>query len=200
MAAQNLPENLRKPVQCIAESQGDPFGAGVCMASDGLTSDQRIGLECLVSAGGNPIPFATCAGGRLAVKELFNCVDKKFFEGNCMGSGNEFVKVATALRIDLRPETVVGQVLNYQLDVVKFQVRLAEAASKGVLEVGDKFVHVTNDAAVAVATAVADTKNAVFQGVDDGKTAVVKGVDDGKTAVVKGLDDGKNAVKRWLGL
>jgi hypothetical protein len=134
MAAQNVPENLRKPAQCLAESGGDPFGAGVCMASDGLNADQRIALQCLASTGGEPVTFATCAGGRLFVKEMFNCVDKKLFEGNCMGKGNELVKLATALGINLAPTTVVGQALNVPLDVIKFQVAFAQAALKGIEE------------------------------------------------------------------
>ena len=132
VAASQLPENLRKPAQCIAESGGDPFGAGICMASDGLTPDQRIALQCLASTGGEPVSFATCTGGRLAVKEMFNCVDKKLFEGNCMGKGNELVKLADALGINLSPNTAVGMALNVPRDVVVFQVAAAQATIKGI--------------------------------------------------------------------
>lgn len=132
MAAQNLPENLRMPAQCLAESAGDPFGAGICLASEGLNPDQRLALQCLASTGGEPVSFATCAAGRLFVKEMFNCVDKKLFEGKCMGEGNEIRKFAKALGIDLSADTVVGQVLNVPLDVVKFQIAFAQAALLGL--------------------------------------------------------------------
>ena len=189
MAAQNLPENLRKPVQCIAESQGDPLGAGVCMVSDGLTPDQRIGLECLVSTGGEPVSFATCAGGRLAVKELFNCVDKKLFEDKCMGTGNEFVKLAKTLGIDLRPETVVGQVLNFPLDVVKFEVHLAEDAAKGVGNVARETAHAADDVAKTVAKARDDAAQTAAKARDDAARTAAKARDDAERTAAKARDD-----------
>ena len=136
VALKNLPEQYRKPAQCIAESGGDPFGAGVCMASDGLNADQRIALQCLASTGGEPVSFATCTGGRLFVKEMFNCVDKKLFEDKCMGENNDIRKFMKALGVDLKPSTVVGQVLNAPLEVIKFQVAVAQAALKGLEDLG----------------------------------------------------------------
>lgn len=147
LALKNVPEQYRKPAQCIAESGGDPFGAGVCMASDGLNPDQRIALQCLASTGGEPMSFATCTGGRLFVKEMFNCVDKKLFEDKCMGEGNEIRKFMKALGVDLNPSTVVGQVLNAPLDVVKFQVAAAQAALKGLDDLGKNLPRELNRAA-----------------------------------------------------
>jgi hypothetical protein len=137
LALKNVPDQYRKPAQCIAESGGDPFGAGVCMVSDGLTPDQRIALQCLASTGGEPVSFVTCSGGRLFVKEMFNCVDKKLFEDKCMGEGNDIRKFMKALGVDLKPTTVVGQVLNAPLDVVKFQVAAAQAALQGLENFGN---------------------------------------------------------------
>lgn len=134
MATANLPDDLRRPAQCLAESGGDPLGAGACMASDGLTPDQRIAMQCLATTGGEPTSFATCAGGRLLMKEAFNCVDKKLFEGNCMGPNNDLRRFVEGLfpGEKLTENTVVGQVLNVPLDVIKAQVALAQAAGKGL--------------------------------------------------------------------
>jgi hypothetical protein len=137
MATNHLPASIRKPAQCLAESGGDPLGAGVCMASEGMTADQRIALQCLATTGGEPTSFATCTGGRLLVKEIFNCVDKKLFEDKCMGEGNEIRKLLKGLGINLTPSTVVGQVLNAPVDLIKFQVAFAQAAGKGI----EKFAH-----------------------------------------------------------
>lgn len=147
LALKNVPEQYRKPAQCIAESGGDPFGAGVCMASDGLNPDQRIALQCLASTGGEPVSFATCTSGRLFVKEMFNCVDKKLFEDKCMGEGNEIRKFMKALGVDLKPSTVVGQVLNAPLDVIKFQVAAAQAALKGLDDLSKNLPRELNRAA-----------------------------------------------------
>lgn len=147
VAAKNLPDNLRKPAQCIAESGGEPLGVGVCMASDGLNADQRIALQCLASTGGEPTSFATCTGGRLFVKEMFNCVDKKLFEDKCMGENNEIRKFLKALGVNLTPNTVVGQALNVPLEVIKFQIAVAQAALKGLDDLGKNLNREMNRAA-----------------------------------------------------
>ena len=180
-----IPEQLRKPVQCLAESGGDPLGAGVCMASDGLTPEQRIALECAVSSGGVPVAFAVCTGGQLTMKEGFNCIDKKLFEGNCMGENNEIRKFFAAIGVDLSPTTVVGQVLNAPVDVLKWQISMAQTLASGL----DDF-----------------SRNAVknfadFSGkVAEGGTQLLKGAlnEGGKLAkpVVEGLDHLRGEVNK----
>ena len=137
MAGKNLPEDFRKPLQCVAESGGEPIGVGLCMIGDGLTPEQRIALQCVVSTAGVPAPLAACVVGQLVIKELFNCVNNKLFEGNCMGKNNEIVKLFAALHINLNASTVVGQILNAQLDFVKFNIAAAQAIIGGAQKLAD---------------------------------------------------------------
>lgn len=133
VVAGNLPNEFQKPAQCVAEAAGDPVGVGICLAADGLTPDQRIGLQCAMSSGGEPTTFATCTLGRLAVKEFTQCLDKKFGEANCFGENNEIRKlVKNLLGQDIHSGTVAGQLLNAQLEVVKFTVGFAQATGKGL--------------------------------------------------------------------
>lgn len=171
-----VPDNIRKPLQCLAESNGEPFGAGVCMATDSLnlTGDQRIALQCLAGSGGEPITFATCAGGRLAMKELLLCVDKKLFEGNCMGENNEIRKLMKALGVNLSPDTVVGQVLNAPLDVVKFQVAVAQAALKGLQDFSGNVEREFNAFALNVGNTAADAGKVLNQAIVDGANAAAE--------------------------
>ena len=48
-----------------------------------------------------------------------------------MGKNNEFVKLFAALHINLNASTVVGQILNAQLDFVKFNIAAAQAIIGG---------------------------------------------------------------------
>lgn len=132
VAGQTLPGELGKAAQCLAESQGDPLGTGICMASnDGMNAESRIALQCAASTGGAPPAFATCVAGRLAMKELIQCRGKKFGEQPCFGENNEFRKLGRSLcgpQCDIGPNSVVGQVANVQLEQLKFTVALQESA------------------------------------------------------------------------
>lgn len=133
-----LPAKLRKPVQCLAESGGDPLGAGLCMAADakGLTAEQRIVLQCLVSTGGEPTAMATCTSGRLIAKEMMQCVGKKVFEDNCVGKNNAFRKLFEGVtHQELGPNSMVADYLNFQMDIVEAQI----AVAKGAFETADTF-------------------------------------------------------------
>jgi hypothetical protein len=150
--AKTLPVGLRKPVQCLAESGGDPIGTGVCMAADSLTPEQRIVLQCLVSTSGEPTAMAVCTGGRLAMKEFFNCVDKKVFEGDCVGRNNVFRKLVESLTGQpLQANTVLGHYLNFQLDVVKTQIAFAQAGLKGAEKLTQNLTRETERAAQNIA-------------------------------------------------
>lgn len=160
--ADKMPENLRKPVQCLAESGGEPLGASICMASDSLSPEQRIILQCLASTGGEPTAMAICVGGNLAMKEFFNCVDKRVFEDNCVGKNNEFRKLVENLTGQkLTPNTVVGKVLNVQLDVVKTQVAIAQATVKGTAKLAENIVREHERAAKHVARELAKAPSAI---------------------------------------
>ncbi len=182
LATKNLPPNIRKPAQCVAENGGNPLGAGVCMTSDnlGLNPDQRIALECLASTGGEPVSFATCTGGRLFVKEMFNCVDKKLFEGNCMGENNEIRKFLKAVGINLSPNTVVGQALNTPLDVVKFQVAVAQSVLQGAEQL-------TNNIGREMDRAKKNIDREVSKGIQNVGREGARIVDQGKTDVNNGI-------------
>ena len=81
------------------------------------------------------------------VKEMFNCVDKKLFEDKCMGENNEIRKFLKALGVNLTPNTVVGQALNVPLEVIKFQIAVAQAALKGLDDLGKNLNREMNRAA-----------------------------------------------------
>lgn len=133
VAGQSLPGDWGRAAQCIAESQGDPLGAGVCMASDGMNAESRIALQCAASTGGDPFSFAACAGGNLARKELIQCRGKKFGEPPCFGENNEFRKLGRTLcgpGCDIGSDSLVGQAANVGLDILKFRVAFQEALLK----------------------------------------------------------------------
>lgn len=128
-----LPGNLGRLASCGIQAQGDPFGTGVCMAGSGLNSSQQILLQCAASSGGEPWTFAGCAGGRLAMQEFIQCKNVKFGDGNCFGKNNEIRRFVRALGLpDISPGSVVGEIANIHLEVIKFQVRFAEEAFDAV--------------------------------------------------------------------
>jgi hypothetical protein len=125
--------DLGKLAKCAVQSQGSPMGTGVCMYADKLNVDQQILLQCAVSSGGEPTATSICALGQLGMKELKQCKGKKFGEGPCFGHGNEFQKLVKAITGDyIKPSSVVGQLLNAHLDVLKSTVGLAEAGVKAI--------------------------------------------------------------------
>lgn len=132
-AKEKLPDVLGgdagKIVACGMQSGGSPVGTAVCLADTGLNETQQIALECAASSGGEPITFASCTGGRLALKEFIDCKNVSFAEGRCFGENNEIRRFVRALGLpDIGPNSVVGKAANVHLDVVKFQVRFAEDA------------------------------------------------------------------------
>lgn len=125
--------DLGKLAKCAVQSQGSPMGTGVCMYADKLNVDQQILLQCAVSSGGEPTATSICALGQLGMKELKQCKGKKFGEGPCFGQGNEFQKLVKAITGDyIKPSSVVGQLLNAHLSVLKSTVGLAEAGVKAI--------------------------------------------------------------------
>lgn len=165
MAAKKLPEKLRKPVQCASESGGDPVGTGACMASDSLTPEQRIALQCAVNSGGEPTTFAACTAGQLTLKELTQCADKKFGEGNCFGKNNEFRKLArNLLGTDIGPSSEVAKLINIKLEAMKITVAVAQAVGKGVEQfannVGDEAKRIERKVDKAVERAGRDVARA----------------------------------------
>lgn len=128
-----IPDSIRKPVQCVASAGGNPMGAAVCMAGDGLSEDQRIALQCAASSGGEPNTFAVCAGGQMLLATIVACSKARFAEGPCFGKGNELQKLVNAVfGKEISPNSVVGQIINTNIDAVKLTVASAKSLGKNV--------------------------------------------------------------------
>lgn len=126
-----LPGDLGRLAECSVQSSGDPLGTGVCMVDTGLNPTQQIILQCAATTGGEPLSFATCSGGRLALKEFIQCKDVRFAQDKCFGENNEIRKFVRALGLpDIGPNSVVAQAANIPLDMLKYQVRYAETVFK----------------------------------------------------------------------
>jgi hypothetical protein len=133
----SLPPSLQKPAQCVASTGADPMGIAVCMAADGLTPDQRILLQCAASTGGEPDSFAVCIGGQFLMKTILACSHAKFGDGPCFGPSNDLQKfIKLALGKEIVPSSVVGQIINLNIDSVKFTVAAAQQTAKGLEELG----------------------------------------------------------------
>lgn len=80
-------------MECYADSQGSPAGTALCMAGPKMNAELRIAAECAASTGGEPVSFAGCAGGRLAFKELTQCISGDWkAENGCFGENNAIVQ------------------------------------------------------------------------------------------------------------
>ena len=97
IAGPALGKDAARAVQCAADAQGSPAGTAICIAGPSMNAELRIAAECLASTGGEPMSFTSCAGGRLAVKELQQCISGGFkSENGCFGENNEVVKYFNA--------------------------------------------------------------------------------------------------------
>jgi hypothetical protein len=134
MAGRNLPKipgDVGKFVTCAAANGGVGLGTSSCMAGDKLTPEQRILLQCASQAAGGP-SYAVCVGGMLAFKEFTQCRDRKIGSGPCFGENNEIRKFfRNVFGQDIHEDTVVGQVLNVPLEVVKFATKPHTIATVG---------------------------------------------------------------------
>jgi hypothetical protein len=120
-----LPGDAGRLVTCAAANGGFNLGAATCMAGDGLTPEQRIALQCATRSV-DLSSYAICTGGMLVFKEFTQCKDHKFGDGPCFGENNEIRKFfRNVFGQDINDNTVVGQVINVPLEVVKFLVNNA---------------------------------------------------------------------------
>lgn len=137
-----LSGDVGRVVACGMQTGGSPVGTAVCLAGSGLNATQQVIVECAASSGGEPLTFAACSGGRLALKEFIDCKDKRFAQDQCFGKNNEIRRLVRALGLpDIGPNSVVADIANVGLDVIKAQVRLAENVFKAVgniMEAGGK--------------------------------------------------------------
>jgi hypothetical protein len=118
---------------CYVEGQGVPAAVAVCLAARDLTQDQRIVLECAAETNGAIPATATCAGGKLATKELINCKGKRFGEESCFGEGNELRKLAKSMGMDIGPHSVVA-------DIASIQLQIVDVTTAPMLEAGSQVV------------------------------------------------------------
>lgn len=102
MAQKNMQfdSNTVRAVNCVRQNaQGgniNYIGAGVCFAGPQILSNMNhesmVALECAMSSGGEPITFASCAGGRLTADEFNKCFSRGIGGDGCFGKGNTLVK------------------------------------------------------------------------------------------------------------
>ncbi len=93
MAAPYGSKDFGLAMHCVAETGADPAGTALCMAGPKMNAELRIAAECAASTGGEPVSFAGCAGGRLAFKELQQCISGNWnAENGCFGENNAIVQ------------------------------------------------------------------------------------------------------------
>lgn len=110
-----LPGELGRLAGCAATSQG-PTSFALCAAAPNMNEELRIAAECAVSSGGEPISFATCAGGRLTVRELTKCLNGQIGK-DCFGENNTIVKYYRSLFEDYKK--IFGGELPENNDLIK---------------------------------------------------------------------------------
>lgn len=100
------PETVRG-LQCAQQNLQGPkpsyWGFAACYAGPKLLDKLRpnteavIALECAMTSGGEPVVFASCTGGQLAVRELDKCLQHGIGGKGCFGDNNFFVQAHRAL-------------------------------------------------------------------------------------------------------
>lgn len=183
-ALPGVPAEVSKLLVCAAESQGDPLGTAICSASDSMNAELRIALQCAVSSGGEPSATAACTFGRLTLKELQQCSGKKFGDEGCFGKGNEIQKLAKVLLgQEIDPNSVVGQVITFNLTAMKDAVAFSEATFKEGGKLVSNIGKEASAAGQAVSTVVANIAREQEKLIQNAGKAAEKAVQDfGKAA------------------
>jgi hypothetical protein len=115
-----LPGDLGKLATCAAATGASAVGTAACMAGDHLNRSQQIAIQCAAVAAGIA-SYAICTGGYLALNEFRSCAGHKFGDDRCFGKNNEIRKFfKNVLHTDISEKTVVAQVLNVPIEVIKF--------------------------------------------------------------------------------
>lgn len=157
------PGELGKLARCAVLNQGSGLATGACMASDVLTPEQQIALQC-ASSSPDITTFAVCTGGQLAAREFVKCQNVRFGQGECFGPNNEIRKfIKNVLNLDISDSSLVGQILNVQLDVIKFQVAFAEVQLKALQQIANGALQVGVMVANGVAHVASELANQVEQ-------------------------------------
>jgi hypothetical protein len=140
-------------INCAAQSGGDGLTTMACMAGTSLTPEQQIALQCAAQSP-DLITFAGCTGGQLSLREFMKCRGREFGDDVCFGPNNEVRKFLKAIGIDVRKETVLGQIGNAHLDVLKAQLAFAESAGKEIEKVGESLFQAVDAIGEATGNAV----------------------------------------------
>ena len=144
-------------VSCGLTSGGSVVGTAACAAGSGLNPTQAIILQCAATATTGP-GFLICTGGYLAFNEFMQCKDTEIGKDGCFGENNEIRKFVRALGLpDIGPNSVVGQLMNEELKVIKAQVAFAVGSIKLVGAVAE-----------AVGKAVENLVSNLGHGLEDG--------------------------------
>jgi hypothetical protein len=98
-----------------------------------------------------------------------------------MGEGNEIRKFLKALGINLTPNTVVGQALNVPLEVIKFQVAVAQSVLKGAEDL-------TKNISREVGRAAKDLGREMAKGVQNVGRESTRVVKQGQTDINNGIE------------
>lgn len=116
VAGPSLPRDVANLASCALSSQGSFAGTAICLAGPSMNAELRIGAECIATSGGEPMSFVGCAGGRLTLKELQQCIAGGFKpENGCFGENNEILKFYQAQEALLRGSLkVLGLETAYQ--------------------------------------------------------------------------------------
>lgn len=132
-AVQFLPENVRGMAKC-ATSSSSAAGFALCAVGPEMNEDLRIAADCAMSSGGEPITFAVCTGGRLAVHEIMGCMNSKIGESGCFGPCNTLVQA-------------FNKIGNLHKEIGKELIKVTEDVVKTIESVGKAFKVIEKDLA-----------------------------------------------------
>ncbi len=85
-------------LQCVQQQsnrgQVSVMGTAMCYGADKLdmNTEMQIAVQCAVGTGGEPMAFASCAGGQLTAMELNKCFTHGVGGSGCFGPNNTIVQ------------------------------------------------------------------------------------------------------------
>ncbi|MFV7522208.1 hypothetical protein ACNPN6_15270 [Enterobacter quasiroggenkampii] len=116
-ASSLVPQQFGPVFKCAASSTGGTDSA-LCLIGPQLSAEWRIAAECAVQSGGVAPAFATCAAGRLTIRELTKCLTGTIGK-DCFGPNNTIVAAFATVANDLSNCYSGGACLGPDNDLVK---------------------------------------------------------------------------------
>ncbi|MDC0711423.1 hypothetical protein POL68_23330 [Stigmatella sp. ncwal1] len=104
--AQGVDPKVTRAIQCLqASTAGGRLDgwrlAGCYLGPDmgrlGLNGEAVIALQCAMASGGEPVAFAGCTGGQLAMNELNKCFTVGVGDNGCFGKNNFFTQTINGI-------------------------------------------------------------------------------------------------------